>query len=564
MAAAFMASGCASTRPALDKVPDTIPQAVHAAYGGEAAAETELALDWAPNSMFVLLRAQQAAPVLPKVEIKNLSFAEVGVQDAVRLLAARAGLTVRVDGGSLGSERYGPVTMENLSGSFGDVLNEMADAAGFFWELKGKTLVIRQDDQFMVNLPPALAEDTLAGATNTLQFMGARDVYLDRASKTLAFTANRKGMESIQRYLENVRANHSLLVYDTHVLQVELNDGLDTGIQWNKFGYAPNTAGLAGGQGLVSGTGLLDRVGDKISTSSLTAGAGGIGLAIANPHFTMAALMNFLSTQGSVKSLSSPQITLLSGSKGVLRVGRTIQFVSKVGSNTTTGISQVTTETSSLRTGLSLQLQGDLYDKTVFTHISLAISDITDMTRFTAVGTDLTLPQSADRDLEVTVRARPGDVALLGGIHIDSENSSDQKGLTGFVNNKARHRSELVLVLKTRVIRFAPRDRVAAPAAPAVAPTLPAAQPAVMPSPPVAMPAVESRPAPVIQSSEPVAAKVPVQVETPVRPRLDILDPAPALPSEPAEGAPPVPGDLPGAGELPLVSAVEPSIVEKD
>lgn len=452
LAAIVTTTGCASLRSDIKPVPDQNPLAAHPAF--EAAAETELPLSWTPGSMFVLLRPQVAVPVVPNIPIKNLSFAEVGVQDALRLLASQAGLTVRVEGGSLGSERYGPVTMENLSGTLSSVLDEMSEAAGFFWTLKGNTLIIRQDDQFMVNLPPVLAEDTLAGVTNTLQFLGARDVYLDRAGRTLTFTANKKGMESIQGYLENVRATRSLLVYDTHVFQVDLRDGLNTGIQWNQFGSSANTAGLGGGSGQVMGTGLLDRVGDQIHSVALSSGAPGIGLALNAPKLTLAALLNFMATQGTVKSLSSPQLTMLSNSKGTLRVGKTITYVSKVGSNSTTGISQVTTETASLRLGLMLELQGDLYDQTVFTRVHLAISDVTDMTPFTAIGTQLTLPQTADRDLEVTLRSRPGDAMLLGGIHIDSENKSAHRGATGVSDGSSKQHSELVLVLRARVIKF--------------------------------------------------------------------------------------------------------------
>lgn len=447
-------SGCTSLKPSIGPMPVNDELAAAKAAAQEANAETELPLEWSADSMFVLRRPDAGAFLAPRVMIANLSFSEVGVLDAVRLLANQANLTVRVEGGVQGSERYGPFTVENLSGKFIDVLEEMAEAAGFFWEIRNRTLIIRQDDQFMVNLPPVLSEDTMAGVTNTLQYLGARDVYLDRAGRTLTFVANRKGMNQIQRYLENVRETRSLLVYDTHVFQVELNDGLNTGIQWSKFGYANNTLGLAGGAGAVTGQGLLDRVGDALQTTLLENTAKGVNFAFAGPKFSMAALLNFLNTQGSLKSLSSPQITMLSGSQGSLRVGKTVQYVSKVGSNSTTGVSQVTTETSSLRVGLSLNLRGDLYDKTVFTQVALSISDVTSMDKYTAVGTDLTLPQSADRDLEVSVRSRPGDVVILGGIHVDSESKSASRGLGSFSNDKARSTSELILVLKTRVIRF--------------------------------------------------------------------------------------------------------------
>lgn len=461
-------SGCSTLRPDLAPLADKdIPKAD--AMFMDNAAETELQLDWTAESMFVLKRAEGSALLAPKIQVKGISFTEVGVMDALRLLAAQAGLTARVEGGSLGSERYGPVAVENLSGSFGDVIEEMADAAGFFWEIKGKTLIIRQDDQFMVNLPPVLSEDTLAGVTNTMQYLGARDVYLDRAGRTLTFYANRKGMNQIQRYLENIRETRSLLVYDTHVFQIDLNDGLSTGINWNQLNRVSNSGltGLSGaGTGAVTGAGTSMLPAGAVGTALAATGVattGAVTLGIAADKLSIGMLVNFLSSQGTVKSLSSPQITMLSGSKGSLRVGKTITFVSKVGSNTTTGISQVTTETTALRTGLSLQLQGDVFDKTVFTRVNLTIADIISMDPFKAVGTELTLPQTQDRDLDVSVRSRPGDMVLLGGIHVDNETKTVSRGFTGFSDAKGRSQSELVLVLKTRLIKFVAKKQEALP-----------------------------------------------------------------------------------------------------
>jgi len=339
MLAAILSTGCSTVRPTLGDVPEKSSQPVSSAFSEQAPAEAAIELDWSPESMFVLYPKNSDKSKLPNFEVKNISFNELGVADALRLLAARGGLTVRIEGGSLGSERYGPFSVENLSGTFGEVLEEMAQAAGFFWEVQGKTLIIRQDDMFVVNVPPVVAEDTMAGVTNTVQYLGGRDAYLDRAGKTLTFTANRKGMEQIKRYLDNVRENRSLIIYDTHIFQVDLKDGMDTGIQWNQW----------------SEFNKLKTGGSR--TTEVKTNSDGFGFAIQTGTFTLSTLVDFMKTQGTVKSLSRPQLTMLSGSKGALRVGKTIKYVSKIGSNTTTGVSQVTTETESLRTGLAIQLQ---------------------------------------------------------------------------------------------------------------------------------------------------------------------------------------------------------------
>ena len=434
MLVSLFTAGCSTTGSVSNNFPQKDALAVQAAFDEGAPAESDIELDWAPESMFVLFPRTGAAGQLPKLQVHNLSFNELGVADSLRLLAVKAGLTVRIEGGALGSERYGAFAVENLSGSLEDVLNNMAQAAGFFWEVQGKTLVIRQDDIFVVNIPPVISEDTMAGITNTIQYLGGREAYLDRAGKTLTFTANRKVMEKIKHYLDSVRETRSLLVYDTHVFQVDLKNGMDTGIQWSEFSKFGDTGASR--------------------TTNVTGNATGLGLSIKTGTFSLSALVEFMKTQGSVKSLSRPQLTMLSGSKGSLRVGKTIKYVSKIGSNTTTGVSQVTTETESLRTGLSIQLQGDVHDKTVFTRVNMGISEVMEMVPFSAVGTALTLPQTADRDLDVNVRSKPGDVIVLGGIHIDSNTMSNSSGITGVADSNSHVRSELVLIMKARVVNF--------------------------------------------------------------------------------------------------------------
>ena len=475
VAVTLAATGCSTMKP--HQVNIEPPVTVNPAFANETPAIQELELEWSADSLFLRKHTSGSTTLPNNPHFTDISFSELGVFDTLRILAADSGLSVRVEGGALFSERNGPLVMENLTGNLDQILNSMADAVGFFWHVQGNTLVIQPDDQFTVNLPPVGSEDTLAGITNSIQYLGARNVYLDRAGRTLTFVANKKGLDKIQAYLEHIRENKSLLIYDTYVFQVDLQNGMSTGIKWNQFGFAPQKDGLGAATAAVGGaaatatggTGLLDRVGPTVRTFAANSTSTGIGLAYAAPTFTINALLDFLRTQGTVKSLSSPQLVMMSGSKGALRVGNTIQYISKVGSNTTTGISQVTTETTELRTGLAIQLQGDTHDQTIFTRVNLSIAEVSNWVKYTAVGTDLTLPQRQDRDLDISVRSRPGDVVLLGGINIESENQQSQRGVTGFGDSTNRQRSELVLVMKTREVRFT-RRKEAPPAIPAALP----------------------------------------------------------------------------------------------
>jgi MSHA biogenesis protein MshL len=181
----------------------------------------------------------------------------------------------------------------------------------------------------------------------------------------------------------------------------------------------------------------------------------GIGAVIAGPRFNVDVLVDFLRSQGSVRAISQPRIALMSGSKGSLRVGQSTTYVAKVGSNFNGNLTQLSVETQSLQTGFELTLFGEEHEGTVYTHINLSLADLVKFNRFTAVDTDLTLPQTAEREVKTTVRARPGDIVLLGGIATQRDTLDVNNGVGATRKTGAVERSELVIALKPRIVRFA-------------------------------------------------------------------------------------------------------------
>ena len=155
----------------------------------------------------------------------------------------------------------------------------------------------------------------------------------------------------------------------------------------------------------------------------------------------------------------------MSGSRGSLQVGQNTSYVAKVGSNIGNNLNQVTVETERLQTGFELTLFGTERDGTIFTDINLSVSELLRFNSFTALGTDLTLPQTADRKVQTIVAARPGDVILLGGISVSRDNSDVTNAIGG--NNKETNaqRGELVIAMRPKVVRFVKRP----PGSPAVA-----------------------------------------------------------------------------------------------
>lgn len=447
--------------------------------------ELELPIESSTDVSFLLRRTEDSDP-LPDLRLRNVNVTESGLYDAMNLIAASANLSLSIEGGARGLERYGAAAVFRLSGTLTDVMEQLSEGMGFFYSVRNRMLIITPEQQFILQTPPALNEDNLAGFSNNLQVLGARDIYLDRLNSTVAFRANRTVLRSIERYVKQLRASRAMLIYEVHVYQVDLTDETKSGINWNRIGWTeesvtrtpigPGTGTGAGsggtGQSNVGNSGtpptadVFSPFGANNASVTLTSDSGyGIGAVISSKVFNGAILMNFLRSQGTVRVVSQPRIGLMSGSRGSLQVGQNTSYVAKVGTNIGNNLNQVTVETERLTTGFELTLFGSENDGTIYTDINLSVSELLRFNSFTALGTNLTLPQTADRKVQTIVAARPGDVILLGGISVGRDNADVTNAVGGNNKETTANRGELVIAIRPKVVRFVKRP----PGSPAIA-----------------------------------------------------------------------------------------------
>lgn len=442
-------------------------------------AEVELPVESTTDVEFLLRGIEDSDP-LPDIRLRNVSVTESGLFDAMNLIAASANLSLSIEGGARGLERYGSAAVFRLSGTLTEVMQQLSEGMGFFYSVRNRMLVITPEQQFMLQTPPALTEDNLAGFANNLQMLGARDTYLDRLNSTVTFRANRTSLRAIETYVRQLRAARSMLIYEVHVYQVDLTDGTKSGINWNRFGWTEDSVireatgggSGSGGSGGSGGGSQSPPTGDVFSpfgaanraATLIREGDFGIGAVFSGPNFNAQILLNFLRSQGTVRVVSQPRIGLMSGSRGSLQVGTNTSFVAKVGTNIGNNLNQVTVETENLRTGFELTLFGIERDGVIFTDINLTVSELLKFTSFTALGTNLSLPQTSSRDVQTIVAARPGDVILLGGISVARDNSDVTNAVGGNSKETNAQRGELVIAMRPKVVRFVKRPIGAAAA----------------------------------------------------------------------------------------------------
>ena len=150
------------------------------------------------------------------------------------------------------------------------------------------------------------------------------------------------------------------VILEAKILEVELNDNFQTGINWASFasiksghtnristGFIQPGGTLAplpfnGGQppNMTNGSGLTASSGFGLSSAANAAGSM-FGLAFQTANF--AAMITFLESQGAVHVLSSPRIATMNNQKAVLKIGTDEFFV--------TGVSTTVTSTGTTGVG---------------------------------------------------------------------------------------------------------------------------------------------------------------------------------------------------------------------
>lgn len=412
---------------------------------------------------FFYASATQETEVLPDINVGPVSFSNVSVYDAVRAITEGTGisLTFAFDNPDSQLTRHA-TTAVGVKGKLTDVLSELSRTMGFYYRFKDNTLIIEPDAQFMTSIPPV--NDIFETVPVMLKSHGATNVFLDISTRTISYRATRTAAHRIDSFLKYVRENKALIVYDTSILEVRLFNNSSMGINWNALPTSPEGAVSAIASGIRgSSQGSNSAIAAGIGSAATLTGGVGASFVISSKNFSMNTLIDFLRSQGTLNSISQPKIQVISGGKASLNHQISTSFISRISPSTISGgiVVPGAIETSNISTGISVNLVGDLSEGTIYTDIGIRVSDLLELAPVNAGGTTIRLPKISERNLNTITRARPGDVVLLAGIQFQTvsdqgSGAPDGKGGVSIPTSvtKNSERTELVIVLKTKLVRF--------------------------------------------------------------------------------------------------------------
>lgn len=299
------------------------------------------------------------------------------------------------------------------------------------------------------------------------------NVVVNAQSGVVLVRARASEIRQIENYLRAVQLSvNRQVMLEAKIIEVQLSEGFQTGINWAAFNRAGRTRFAVGANpATINFPGGTSVTGSTLG-SVLGAGTSGL-LNIAAMSDNFAALMNFLDTQGTVHVLSSPRIATMNNQKAVLKVGTDEFFVTNISSTTTAlGTSgAVSTPNVTLRpffSGIALDVTPQISeDGQITLHIHPAVTQVVEKTKVVELGASqgplsLPLASSTVSETDSIVRVQDGSIVAIGGLmrqsysdegsHVPGVGEIPAFGELFRHRNRSSQKRELVILLKTTVV----------------------------------------------------------------------------------------------------------------
>jgi MSHA biogenesis protein MshL len=262
-----------------------------------------------------------------------------------------------------------------------------------------------------------------------------RRVITNPLSGTILIRAMPRELLDVEEFLDTLQgAVERQVIIEAKILEVELNDRFQTGVNWNALidfgGNYETKIGQVGG-GTVFDNGVSELAGTVLPLKdlSLSNGAGAFGGVFAlQAHLgDFNTLIELLKTQGDVQVLSSPRVSTVNNQKAIIKVGTDEYFVTDLDVNTDVAVGVGTQSADVTLTpffsGVALDVTPQIdEDENITLHVHPAISRVTADNKDIGISTsddgsfNIPLAKSTIRESDTIVRARDSQVIVIGGL----------------------------------------------------------------------------------------------------------------------------------------------------
>ena len=275
-------------------------------------------------------------------------------------------------------------------------------------------------------------------------------------SGMITVTGMKSQVARAEKYIKEMqRRMKKQVLLDVHIIEVQLNNSYQTGIDWSKFELG--LYGAFGSKGPKDGITDIKQSknygSDSMSIESAWKRGYNNGTFILDTglRFNIGGMMNFLEEKGKAKVISSPKITTINNQPAMISVGDTINYnlIDEIQQGTSNnGVTTAPTasyKSYSVFIGILLNILPEISDDNkIMLRINPSISNFkyqADDKQYKTTIIDLLNPSKADGDsmrgiapdtkqkkISTVVTVNDGDTVILGGL-ISQNKSKDENGV---------------------------------------------------------------------------------------------------------------------------------------
>jgi len=301
-----------------------------------------------------------------------------------------------------------------------------------------------------------------------------RSIVVDRHAGLVIVRALPSELRDVDAYLSSAQGNmQRQVILEAKVVEVELSDSFRSGIDWAAISsnrdFAVGTSSIVGAARRLAS---ISSGGDELENPGIDVSGVPFGnlFAVGASTSNFSALITLLNTQGDAQVLSSPRVSTVNNQKAVIKVGTDEYFVTDISSDTVVSAGGTTSNPDLTLTpffsGIALDVTPQISaEGQVILHIHPSVSRVVDQQKTITLGGeefDLPLAFSTVRESDSVVKARNGEVIVIGGLMQNLSNDEDA-GVPGasevpYAGNlfkqksNLNRRTELVILLRPIVV----------------------------------------------------------------------------------------------------------------
>ncbi len=364
--------------------------------------------------------------------------------------------------GSITSKNGGSSSSSSSSGSSSSSSSGGSSSSKSTSPTGGTEIETTSESDFWPQLEKAVG--TLIGTGN------GRSVIVSPQASVLTVRAFPDEIREIKQFLGvSQKRMQRQVILEAKILEVTLNDGYQQGINWSNITKTIGGASISTGRGTVNTDDQNNILPIPLpGLDSIGALLGGqTNVTISDGNFS--AVLSFMETQGDLNVLSSPRVTAANNQKAVIKVGQDEYFVTDISSVVGSGDNANVApdiELTPFFSGISLDVTPQIDDTGfVLLHVHPAVIDVQTQNKKIDLGGaayDVPLAKSSIRESDSVIRARDGDVVVIGGLMksntVDNVSKvpllGDIPGLGHLFRNvtKLTQKTELVILLKPTIV----------------------------------------------------------------------------------------------------------------